>query len=468
MRFALVIFGILLIFGCGEAPQEGHFSIGCSEGGGGYGEESYAPNDDDSSGGSASSASWVGTKQIGSSLWEQANGVATDNSNNVFLIGSTAGVVGDSTSKGGRDYVIVKYDISGDRKWIIQHGSSENDFGYDITTDNEGNFYITGSTGGDLDGNGSSDIGGSYGDIFLSKYNNDGNRQWTRQLGTSNHDWSESVVADSNGNIYITGATPGDLDSQASSGMTDIFIIKYNSNGSKQWTRLLGSSVNDYGTDITVDSYGDVYVTGYTGGGIDGFLGAGSWDIILAKYNSSGVKQWVRQLGTSAEDNGYGLVTDSSANVYVTGHTGGGLDGNSNFGAGQVPVTYDLVLIKFDKNGAKQWTKQFGSSGHDLGSKTTIDSSGNFYVTGYTKSSLYGNTNTGQYDLLIIKYDNAGERKWTKQFGSTESDYGVDMAVDANGNLFITGQTHGELDGNTNAGDGDIFLIKYDSSGNKH
>ena len=110
MRFALVIFGILLIFGCGEAPQEGHFSSGCSEGGGGYGEESYAPNDDDSSGGSASSASWVGTKQIGSSLWEQANGVATDNSNNVFLIGSTAGVVGDSTSKGGRDYVIVKYD----------------------------------------------------------------------------------------------------------------------------------------------------------------------------------------------------------------------------------------------------------------------------------------------------------------------------------------------------------------------
>ncbi len=100
---------------------------------------------------------------------------------------------------------------------------------------------------------------------------------------------------------------------------------------------------------MTVDSSDNLYVTGYTGGGLDGNTNSGSYDLFLVKYNSSGVKQWTQQLGTSSFDNGYGVTVDSSSNIYVTGGTlGGGLDGNTSSGRG------DIFLVKYNSDGVKQ------------------------------------------------------------------------------------------------------------------
>ena len=97
-------------------------------------------------------------------------------------------------------------------------------------------------------------------------------------------------------------------------------------------------------------------MTGYTQGGLDGNTSAGSSDLFVVKYNSSGTKQWTKQLGTSSGDFANGVATDSSGNVYVTGRTGGGLDGNTNAGYD------DIFVIKYNSSGTKQWTKQLGSS----------------------------------------------------------------------------------------------------------
>ena len=97
-------------------------------------------------------------------------------------------------------------------------------------------------------------------------------------------------------------------------------------------------------------------MTGYTGGGLDGNTSSGGKDIILVKYNSSGTKQWTKQLGTSTTEYGRELTTDSSGNIYVTGFTRGGLDGNTNLGSS------DIFLIKFNSSGTKIWTKQLGTS----------------------------------------------------------------------------------------------------------
>ena len=163
----------------------------------------------------------------------------------------------------------------------------------------------------------------------VKKENESVTKQWTKQLGTSSYDSGEGVTTDSSGNIFVTGTTLGGLDGNTNSGRDDIFLVKYNSSGTKQWTRQLGTSSYDTGEGVTTDSSGNIYVTGYTSGDLDGNTSSGGDDIFLVKYNSSGTKQWTKQLGTSGEDRGNSVTTDSSGNIFVTGFTGGGLDGNT-------------------------------------------------------------------------------------------------------------------------------------------
>lgn len=116
----------------------------------------------------------------------------------------------------------------------------------------------------------------------------------------------------------------------------------------------------------------------------------------------------------------------------------------------------------------KQWTIQFGTDGADWTSGVSIDANGNIYVAGSTEGGLDGNINAGHYDIFLIKYDSSGEKQWTRQFGTTSPDGASRVSVDANRNIvYITGYTGGGLDGNINAGLEDVFLVRYDTNGNK-
>ena len=148
--------------------------------------------------------------------------------------------------------------------------------------------------------------------------------------------------------IYISCKSSDDTTSTDNS--TDSTTTTDNTT-SKIWTKQLGTTRDDWGYDVTTDSSGNIYVTGSTEGGLDGNTNSGpefvssqgNHDIFLVKYNSSGTKQWTKQLGTSYDDRGQGVKTDSSGNIYVTGYTyGGGLDGNTNLGG------RDIFLIKYN------------------------------------------------------------------------------------------------------------------------
>ena len=283
----------------------------------------------------------------------------------------------------------------------------------------------------------------------------------TKQLGTSSKDYGTSVTTDSSGNIYVTGYTEGGLDGNTNSGESDIFLVKYNSTGTKQWTKQLGTPSEDTGHGVTTDSSGNIFVTGQTWGGLDGNTNSGGTDMFLVKYNSTGTKQWTKQLGTSSLDYGNGITSDSSGNIYVTGITSGGLDGNTIYGKN------DIFLVKYNSSGTKQWTKQLGTSISEWGQDVTSDSSGNIYVTGGTEGGLDGNTNSGYYDIFLVKYNSSGTKQWTKQLGTSSNDIGRGVTTDSSGNIYVTGETRGNLDGNTNSGGKDIFLVKYNSSGIK-
>ena len=214
------------------------------------------------------------------------------------------------------------------------------------------------------------------------------------------------MTVDSSDNIYVTGYTKEGYDGNSNSENYDIFLVKYNSSGTKQWTKKLGIFDNESGVSMTVDSSDNIYVTGYTKEGYDGNSNSENYDIFLMKYNSSGTKQWTKQLGNSAADIGMGVTVDSSDNIYVTGIASGGLDRNTG------SVGEDIVLMKYNSSGTKQWTKQLGSSSSDFAWDVTVDSSDNIYVTGFTNGSLEENFNQGSYyDIFLVKYNSDGVKQ---------------------------------------------------------
>ena len=394
-----------------------------------------------------------------------------------------------------------------------QIGSSYLDYGKDISIYSSDSIYIVGHSEGDLEGNINS--GGS--DLFLIKYNSLGWKQWSTLLGSNQNDFALGSDIDTNDNIYLTGYTQGDLDGNSSNGNDDLFLTKYNSSGTKQWTSTLGSPQDDQAKALAIHSaHNAAYVTGQTMGDITGD-NAGNNDIFLLRYNLSGNLQWRKQIGSSGDDVSQGIDTDSSGNVYLTGYTKGDLTGDSSGDADFFIAKYDpygvlewliqldttsdsygqsivlgslnniyvtghtegsfdgktnsggsdIFLVKYDTSGVKQWSVQTGSSGNEYGKGISVDSSGNIYVTGHASANLDGNTNSGGSDSFVMKFDSSGIKEWTVQTGSSYNDYATSMAINSDGYLFITGATDGGLDGNLNLGGTDIFLFKMNSSGTK-
>ena len=229
---------------------------------------------------------------------------------------------------------------------------------------------------------------------------------WSEQIGTSSYDYDTGVTLYSSYNINVSGQNNGGLDGNINSWSDDIFLVKYNSSGTKQWTKQLGIFDNESGVSMTVDSSDNIYVTGYIKEGYGGNSNSENYDIFLMKYNSSGTKQWTKQVGNSTADIGMGVTVDSSDNIYVTGIASGGLDRNSG------SVGEDIVLVKYNSSGTKQWTKQLGSSSSDFAWDVTVDSSDNIYVTGFTNGSLEENFNQGSYyDIFLVKYNSDGVKQ---------------------------------------------------------
>jgi hypothetical protein len=219
-----------------------------------------------------------------------------------------------------------------------------------------------------------------------------------------------------------------------------------------------------YGQSVATDASGNVYIGGYTTGGLDGNTLTGTSDFFITKYNSTGVKQYTRQLGVAGSStNGYSVATDASGNVYVGGYTTGGLDGNTSTGV------RDFFITKYDSRGTKVYTRQLGVAGSSTyGYSLATDASGNVYVGGYTTGGLDGNTLTGTSDFSITKYDSSGAKLYTRQLGvAGRLTLGMSVATDASGNVYIGGYTYGGLDGNTLTGNRDFFITKYNSSGVK-
>ena len=276
-------------------------------------------------------------------------GVALDSSNNVYITGTTYGV-------GSNDILLIKYDSSGVLQWSHTWGGTEHDVGWGVAVDSSNNIYLAGQT---------ESIGAGFSDMLLVKYDSTGVKQWERTWGDSSYEVGRAVAIDSSNNVYLAGGHDGYW-----SGSDHMHLVKYDTNGVQQWNRTWGGTEWDRGFGVTVDSSDNVYFVGDTES-----FGAGEDDIILVKYSSSGVQQWNRTWGGTSFDIGYGVVVDSSDCVYIGGST-------KSYGAGD----YDLLLVKYDSSGVQQWNRTWGGINSEHGLGVAVDSSNNAYLVGHTFS----------------------------------------------------------------------------------
>jgi len=254
---------------------------------------------------------------------------------------------------------------------------------------------------------------------FVAKYNSSGTIQWQRTLGTQGFN-ARSIAIDSSSNIYLGGNS-------------GIGLVKYDSSGNKQWQKTVG---NSSAAAVAVDSANYIYVAGEASDGTDvGFIS-------LAKFDSTGAIQWQRSLKDAS--NFYRkapvkITTDSSNNVYIVGWYQGGTASGS--------TTVDAVIAKYDSTGTLQWQRQFGNSSGNIGTGIVTDSSGNVYVGAYQQGGGY----------FIAKYNSSGTRQWQRSLSSTGNG-DVNLSSDDSGNIYLA--TSASISGLTK-----FVIVKYDSSG---
>jgi hypothetical protein len=387
------------------------------------------------------------TRQFGSPALDRATSIAVDSSG-IYVAGNTEGALPGMNSSGGQDAFLRKYDTDGNEQWTQQFGSPASDQATGIAANISG-IYVAGNTEGALPGMGSS--GGQ--DAFLRKYDVDGNVQWTQQFGSPASDQATGVAATIS-DIYVAGNTDGVLPGMSSSGDRDVYVRKYDVNGTLLWTQQFGSPVSDQANGITIDG-SNIYVVGDTEGTIPGATGLEGKDAFVRKYDLHGNEDWTLQFGVTlsipGDDAARGVATGDG--LYATGYTSGAFPGQTSLRGGN---PYDAYIRKYNVDGAEAWTRQFAVG---LPNEITVADSA-IYVVGMTTDAFSGNS-----DAFVGKYDINGNEVWVRQFGTDDDDSASGLFADSFG-VYVAGSTRGSFPGYSNSGDSDAFVRKYDINGN--
>jgi uncharacterized delta-60 repeat protein len=338
------------------------------------------------------------SKQFGSNRFDTIYGMKTDAQGNLYVSGTTFGNLYAPKSGEVGDAFVVKLNPNGQEIWTRQfgypNGPSFVNSSFSLDVDASGSVYLSGVSARTQ---GLDPL--PRDDFWVTKYDPNGTRQWFTEFGTSDYDEPYALAVSNDGSIYAAGWTFANF-AAPNQGAYDSAIAKLNPDGTVAWRRQLGSNDYEWTWGADTDSQGNLYVSGYTLGSLPGNTNAGSFDAFLAKYDKDGNQIWIKQFGTAGDDQAFKLTIDSSDRIFVTGYT------DSNLG-GPNTGNYDAWVARYDTNGNRQWIRQFGTNENEQGYGITTDNTGNVFVTGVTQGSL-GATNAGSFDSWIAKYNAAG------------------------------------------------------------
>jgi gliding motility-associated-like protein len=318
--------------------------------------------------------------------------------------------------------------------------------------------------------------------LFLNSFSFGQISHWMEGAGGVSIDEGVDISTDASGNTYTTGYFSGTATFGStvltSHGITDIFVTKTNSAGVFQWVVNAGGPGPNRGLSIKADAAGNSYITGFYYGtayfGSTTITSNGLQDVFIAKYNTSGVLQWVTSAGGTESDIGNGINVDNLGNVLVTGE----FKGTATFGSTTLTSmnnSVDVFAAKLDPSGNFLWTKQGAAPLIDRGIDIASDASGNVYVTGMFADTItfdITHFNTIHNAIFIVKYNSSGAEQWFQKIGGGTLNVVSGIAIDATNNIYVTGDFGGNLiffgspnTTITNTYANRIFIAKYDSGG---
>lgn len=376
--------------------------------------------------------------------------------------------------------------------WIASAGGSSYDYGKDICTDINGNIYTTGYFNESITFGNTTLTTQGFEDVFLVKYNSQGDVIWAISFGGTSSDYSSKIDSDASGNIMITGYFKSESISFGAITLTNpnvgndartFFVAKINSEGNVLWASTALSDSNCTGNDVESDNDGNIIVTGSFDGNSTTFgtitLNNTQWiysDIFIVKYSASGDVLWAQSFGGTNEDGATGLATDNNGNINLIGIF---MSPSITFGTTSFTNTggYDYFIVQFNSSGGINWLRNAPGDGNDFGRGIATDNNDNIFVTGtfagtsitFELTTLPGN---GWDNIFILKYNSGGNIEWVHSTLGDENEEAYALAVDNDGSVLVTGEfysnpiTFGTYSlTNTSPDYSDIFITKINPEG---
>ncbi len=353
---------------------------------------------------------------------DKANALTVDDAGNCYV----TGVSGDPS--GDYDYLTVKINGQGVEQWRARYIGPGNDYDTPlaIAVDVQHNVYVSGVSTGSQ---------GVY-EFATIKYDRNGQQVWAKRFLESGYSQAAAfdIALDNEGNIFVTGWSYRPLTN------TDITVLKYNSDGEKQWSAHYTNG-SDYPSAMALDEKGNCYVVGYSSAPVTGY------DIVVLKYSGSGTQEWTRRYNGPAggDDFGNAVAIDNAGNALVAAEIATSENGK------------DYATIKYDSSGTQMWTSFYNgdANGDDASRSIACDGSGNVYVTGLSDGI---NSN---YFCTTVKYNKNGDEIWVARDEGVDVFWGLGRAifVGDDGKPVITGL---KTDYETST---DFFVTGYNTSG---
>ncbi|MFZ9942755.1 MAG: T9SS type A sorting domain-containing protein [Bacteroidia bacterium] len=369
--------------------------------------------------------------------------------------------------------------------WAIGTGNTGSDQGYDISNDSLGNIYVTGWFSGSALFGGQTLVSTGLQDVFVASYDSSGNLNWVRQAGSVANDVSAGIATAPNGDTYITGWFKDTCNFNGniviSHGSNDMFVAKYDVNGTLLWVQSGGGTLDDYGNRVAISSDGGVTIAGSFKNTFDAsgqqMTSNGNRDALICHYDSNGQLVWMRGIGGSSEDRAYGIIQDANDNYFITGLFSDVVDfDGTTLTCNSFYATY---LAKLSSQGNVIWAVKGDAGANDFarGFGVMVDLQGNVVTNGFYSGTLNMGGATlaasgGQYDQdsYLIKFTNNGTLLWARTAGGSSTDQGLDLHHTSNNEILAVGFFHDVANFQnttiTATGLADVYVAKYDGSGN--
>ena len=365
--------------------------------------------------------------EVPDTIWTRFHGGRNDDLGFSIVPTSDGGYVitGKTMPVFGRfwDTYLLKTDAFGDTLWLKTYGSEYDELGASVEQTTDGGYILAGST---------QPFGLGYVKVYLVKTDAVGDTLWTKTLGETENDAAYAVRQTADNGYAITGYSFSWV-----TGGPDVFLMRTNSQGNMMWAKTYGGLYDDMGYSLEQTTDGGYVIAGFKGEPLE-------HDVFILRTDSKGDTIWTRTYGGRYDDVASSIQQTRDGGYIAVGHT-------TSFTADQNP---DVYLIRMDSRGDTLWTRTYGDIYNDVGYAVRQLSDNGYIIVGYTGQEFVPGLRV-DFDVYLIRTDENGNVLWTKTYGGSEMDIGVDIRTTMDDGYIIVGQTNSFGSGAT-----DVYLLK--------